>query len=79
MTDRSRIATAACAGTALGAAWGWLYLTASGTAFRDSASSALDHFIEDTKAARATAEKARIAIAEARGALEDVGAIGGRA
>jgi hypothetical protein len=72
MNDRSRIVTAACVGGALGAAWGWLYLTNGGSSLRSQVGPALDHFTDSIKEARSTVEKGHAALAEARTALGDV-------
>jgi hypothetical protein len=74
MDDRARVVTAGCIGAALGGLWGWLYLTASGGAVRSRVGPALDRLTDDIREARATADKARAAVQEARRALNDAGA-----
>lgn len=59
MDERSRVLLAACLGAAIGAAWGWLYLTDTGRRFKDQIEPKLDDFMRELTQARGTVEKAR--------------------
>jgi hypothetical protein len=79
MDDRSRVLTAACVGAVLGGLWGWLYLTASGGAIRRRTEAALDTFVDEVTTARATADKVRTSLTDARSVLGDITALRTRA
>lgn len=72
MEDRSRVLLAALVGAAAGAAWGYLYLTASGQRVRAQIEPKLDDFIGELRRMRGTLEKARAAADEGWRSLNDL-------
>jgi hypothetical protein len=72
MDDKSRVLFAALIGAAAGAAWGYLYLTASGQRLRAQMEPKLDDFIGEVRRMRGTIEKARAAADEGWQSLNEV-------
>lgn len=72
MDDRSRVLFAAVIGAAAGAAWGFLYLTASGRRLRAQIEPKLDDFVGEVRRMRGTIEKARAAADEGWQSLNDI-------
>lgn len=64
MDERSRVLLATCMGAAVGAVWGWLYLTEQGRRVRDQIEPKLDDFMREVTRVRGTVEKARTAANE---------------
>jgi hypothetical protein len=62
----------ACIGAAVGAAWGWLYMTENGRRVRDRIEPTLDDFVHELGRVRGTVEKARTAASEGWRSLNDV-------
>jgi hypothetical protein len=63
---------AALAGAAIGAAWGYLYLTAGGQRVRAQLEPKLDDFMLELRRMRGTIEKARAAADEGWRSLSDL-------
>jgi hypothetical protein len=70
---------ATCAGAVIGGVWGWLYLTESGSRFRDRIEPTLDDLLGEITRVRGTVDKARSAANEGWRSLSDItGGHGGR-
>lgn len=78
MDDRSRVLLAAVVGAAVGAAWGYLYLTAAGVRLRAQMEPKLDDFMVELRRMRGTIEKARAAADEGWRSLGDLTGSQGR-